>query len=36
MARPIAFEVRPYDPREILRKRPEAAPAEHAEALLEC
>jgi uncharacterized protein YjgD (DUF1641 family) len=35
MARPIAFEVTPYDPREVLRKRLEAAPAEHAEALLE-
>ncbi len=35
MARPIAFEVPPYDPRESLRKRLEAAPIEHAEALLE-
>jgi len=35
MAQPIAFEVPPYDPRETLRKRLEAAPAEHAEALLE-
>jgi uncharacterized protein YjgD (DUF1641 family) len=35
MSRPIAFEVPPYDPRETLRKRLEAAPAEHAEALLE-
>jgi uncharacterized protein YjgD (DUF1641 family) len=35
MARPIAFEVPPYDPREMLRRRLEAAPAEHAEALLE-
>lgn len=35
MARPIAFEVTPYDPREALRKRLEAAPIEHAEALLE-
>jgi uncharacterized protein YjgD (DUF1641 family) len=35
MARPIAFEVPPYDPRETLRKRLEAAPIEHAEALLE-
>ena len=26
MARPIAFEVTPYDPREALRKRLEAAP----------
>ncbi|MGD0740006.1 MAG: DUF1641 domain-containing protein [Terracidiphilus sp.] len=35
MARPIAFEVPPYDPREALRKRLEAAPVEYAEALLE-
>ena len=35
MARPIAFEVPPYDPRETLRKRLEAVPVEHAEALLE-
>jgi uncharacterized protein YjgD (DUF1641 family) len=35
MSRPIAFEVPAYDPRETLRKRLEAAPAEHAEALLE-
>ena len=35
MARPIAFEPQPYDPREALRKRLEAAPVEHAEALLE-
>lgn len=35
MARPIAFEPQPYDPRETLRKRIEAAPIEHAEALLE-
>lgn len=35
MARPIEFEVRPYDPRETLLKRLEAAPIEHAEALLE-
>jgi uncharacterized protein YjgD (DUF1641 family) len=35
MARPIALEVPPYDPRETLRKRLEAAPLEHAEALLE-
>jgi hypothetical protein len=35
MALPIAFEVKPYDPREKLRKQLEAAPIEHAEALLE-
>jgi len=35
MAQPLAFEVPPYDPRETLRKRLEAAPVEHAEALLE-
>ncbi len=35
MAQPIAFEPQPYDAREELRKRLEAAPAEHAEALLE-
>ena len=35
MAQPIAFEPQPYDPREALRKRLEAAPVEHAEALLE-
>ncbi len=34
MARPIAFEVVPHDPREELRKRIEEAPVEHAEALL--
>jgi len=35
MARPLAFEVTPCDPREALRRRLEAAPVEHAEALLE-
>lgn len=35
MARAISFEVVPRDPREELRKKLEAAPAEHAEALLE-
>src|SRR5580698_8277328 len=35
MSRPIAFEVPPYDPRDTLRKRLAAAPAELAEALLE-
>lgn len=35
MARPIAFEPVPRDPREELRKKLEAAPAQHAEALLE-
>jgi uncharacterized protein YjgD (DUF1641 family) len=35
MSRPIAFEVPAYDPRETLRKRLEAAPVEHADALLE-
>lgn len=35
MARPIGLEVVPNDPREELRKRLEAAPAAHAEALLE-
>ncbi len=35
MARPISFEVVPRDPRDELRKKLEAAPAEHAEALLE-
>lgn len=35
MARPISFDVVPRDPREELRKRVEAAPVEHAEALLE-
>ncbi len=35
MARPLSFEVTPYDPRETLRKRLEAAPIDHAEALLE-
>jgi uncharacterized protein YjgD (DUF1641 family) len=35
MALPIAFEVKPYDPREKLREKVEAAPIEHAEALLE-
>lgn len=35
MALPIAFEVKPCDPREKLREKLEAAPIEHAEALLE-
>lgn len=35
MARPIALELPPRDPREELRKRLEEAPLEHAEALLE-
>lgn len=35
MARPIAFEPPHHDPREELRKKLEAAPSEHAEALLE-
>jgi uncharacterized protein YjgD (DUF1641 family) len=35
MALPVGFEVKPYDPREKLRKQLEAAPVEHAEALLE-
>ena len=35
MARAISFEVAPRDPREELRKKLDAAPAEHAEALLE-
>ncbi len=35
MARPISFEVVPRDPRDELRRKLEAAPAEHAEALLE-
>lgn len=35
MARPIALELAPRDPREELRKRLEEAPVEHAEALLD-
>ncbi|MGA2051599.1 MAG: DUF1641 domain-containing protein, partial [Terracidiphilus sp.] len=35
MARPIALEIPPRDPRQELRKRLEAAPIEHAEALLD-
>ncbi len=35
MARPIALELPPRDPREELRKRLEQAPATHAEALLD-
>ena len=35
MARPIPLELAPRDPREELRKRLEAAPAKHAEALLD-
>ena len=35
MARPIGLEIAPNDPREELRKRLEAAPTAHAEALLE-
>ena len=35
MARPIALELPPADPREELRKRLEQAPAAHAEALLD-
>jgi uncharacterized protein YjgD (DUF1641 family) len=35
MARPIALELPPRDPREELRKRLDEAPVEHAEALLE-
>ena len=35
MARPIGLELAPRDPREELRKRLEAAPLQHAEALLE-
>jgi uncharacterized protein YjgD (DUF1641 family) len=35
MARPIALELPPRDPREELRKRLEQAPIEHAEALLD-
>jgi uncharacterized protein YjgD (DUF1641 family) len=35
MARPIALELPPRDPREELRKRLEEAPAAHAEALLD-
>jgi uncharacterized protein YjgD (DUF1641 family) len=35
MARPIPLELPPRDPREELRKRLEAAPAAHAEALLD-
>ncbi len=34
MANPIAFKVKPLDPREGLRKRLEDAPERHAEALL--
>ncbi len=34
MANPIAFTPRPVDPRDGLRKKLEAAPDEHAEALL--
>ena len=34
MANPIPFQPKPLDPREGLRKRLEAAPLEHAEALL--
>lgn len=34
MANPIAFRPQPIDPREGLRKKLEAAPMEHAEALL--
>ena len=34
MANPIAFTPRPVDPRDGLRKKLEAAPMEHAEALL--
>ena len=34
MATPIAFKPKPIDPREGLRKKLEAAPMEHAEALL--
>ena len=34
MANPIAFTPKPIDPREGLRKKLEAAPMEHAEALL--
>src|SRR6202167_4136142 len=36
MARPIALELPPRDPREELRKRLDQAPIEHAEALLDC
>jgi uncharacterized protein YjgD (DUF1641 family) len=35
MARPMALELPPRDPREELRKRLEEAPVEHAEALLD-
>jgi uncharacterized protein YjgD (DUF1641 family) len=35
MARPIALELPPRDPRDELRKRLEQAPVEHAEALLD-
>lgn len=35
MARPITLELPPRDPREELRKRLDAAPLDHAEALLE-
>jgi len=34
MAQPILLKIPPEDPREILRQRLEAAPLEHAEALL--
>lgn len=34
MAQPIPLEIPPHDPREELRARLEAAPVEHAEALL--
>ena len=36
MANPIAFQPKPHNPLHELQKRLEAAPAEHAEALLEC
>lgn len=36
MARPISLEIPPRDPRKELIARLEQAPAEHAEALLEC
>lgn len=35
MARPISLELPPRDPRQELRERLEAAPVEHAEALLD-
>ena len=35
MARPIALELPPRDPRQELRKRLEEAPLQHAEALLD-